>query len=629
MSDEVRDRLDDYARWREALLGGVEAYRGWLEATGGCDARQTLRIYDLLEGLKQERLVLAFVAEFSRGKTELINALFFADFGGRLLPSDVGRTTMCPTEVFHEPEQPPYLRLLPIETRLRQESIAAFKRMPVEWSQLRLDPADREGMLAAMQCLSETRVVAAEEARALGLAEDCPASGDDSVEIPAWRYALINYPHPLLDSGLTVLDTPGLNALGAEPELTLSVIPNAHAVLFLLATDTGLTKSDREIWDRYLGHRGQHRLAVLNKIDVLWDDLKTPDEVQAGIARQVRDTAHQLGLPPARVLALSAQRALLAKIRGDAALLEKSGIEALEKVLAEEIVPAKQDLVRRAVAEEIGAMVEASQGELRGRLGAARHELAELSALSGKNREVAGQLREKLLAEKLLYDASVGNFNLTRNALSRHKKALRANLDERPLQQIMDQSRTAMQGSWTTAGLSRGMHALVHGLNRQFDKTLERGRQIRLLLHAAYGDFHQKHGFPRLNPPQLDLEPYQERLQELARKTDEFCRDPVNIMTEKHFLINRFYLALVGQAEAVFRKARREADAWLGNSLDPLAAQIKEYKARLERRLENIRKIRDHTETLDERLGELRLEIADLERQDALLGEIAAGLRAR
>src|SRR5512139_794969 len=82
------------------------------------------------------------------------------------------------------------------------------------------------------------------------------------VEVPAWRYALVNYPHPLLQSGLTILDTPGLNALGAEPELTLSTIPNAHAVLFLLATDTGVTKSDLEIWNNFVEQHVEHRLAV-------------------------------------------------------------------------------------------------------------------------------------------------------------------------------------------------------------------------------------------------------------------------------------------------------------------------------------------------------------------------------
>ena len=41
----------------------------------------------LRERLAAEKLVVAFVAEFSRGKSELINAIFFADTGRRMLPA--------------------------------------------------------------------------------------------------------------------------------------------------------------------------------------------------------------------------------------------------------------------------------------------------------------------------------------------------------------------------------------------------------------------------------------------------------------------------------------------------------------------------------------------------------------
>src|SRR4029453_9807603 len=111
--------------------------------------------------------------------------------------------------------------------------------------------------------------------------------------MPAWRHAMINYPHPLLRSGLVILDTPGLNALGTEPELTLKMIPSAHAILFLLATDTGVTKSDMEIWQRYVQSYQTRRIAVLNKIDLLWDDLKTQVQIDESILRQV-DKPRQL-----------------------------------------------------------------------------------------------------------------------------------------------------------------------------------------------------------------------------------------------------------------------------------------------------------------------------------------------
>ena len=52
------------------------------------------------------------------------------------------------------------------------------------------------------------------------------AGGDDGMlEIPRWRHAIINFPHPLLQQGLVILDTPGLNAIGIEPDLTLNQLP--------------------------------------------------------------------------------------------------------------------------------------------------------------------------------------------------------------------------------------------------------------------------------------------------------------------------------------------------------------------------------------------------------------------
>ena len=186
---------------------------------------------------------------------------------------------------------------------------------------------------------------------------------------------MISYPHPLLKSGLIVLDTPGLNALGTEPELTLSMIPNAHAVLFLLAMDTGVTKSDLEVWQKYVQPAATRRIAVLNKIDLMWDDLKTDAEIAIDVERQLEQTSTLLALPRTHVMAISAQKALLARVRGDDELLAKSGIEQLEHLLASEIIPAKQEIMRAAVQREIGSMVDASRLAVANQLNATKTEL--------------------------------------------------------------------------------------------------------------------------------------------------------------------------------------------------------------------------------------------------------------
>lgn len=102
MSGLLEEGIADYSRRRDDLVAGITAFADWLDRHHGLDAERALRMSDLADALRRDRLTLAFVAEYSRGKTELINALFFSDFGQRLLPSDAGRTTMCPTEIGYE-----------------------------------------------------------------------------------------------------------------------------------------------------------------------------------------------------------------------------------------------------------------------------------------------------------------------------------------------------------------------------------------------------------------------------------------------------------------------------------------------------------------------------------------------
>lgn len=98
MDKSLNQQITEFKVWREQLSQSIADYRNWLSDSGAQNGVEELRLYDIEQTLHRDKLVLAFVAEFSRGKTEAINALFFSEFEQRLLPSDPGRTTMCPTE---------------------------------------------------------------------------------------------------------------------------------------------------------------------------------------------------------------------------------------------------------------------------------------------------------------------------------------------------------------------------------------------------------------------------------------------------------------------------------------------------------------------------------------------------
>ncbi len=614
---------------RDRLVKVVSDFKSWMEHNTETEPGLLLRIYDLAESLKKDRLMLAFVAEFSRGKTELINALFFSDFKQRLLPSDAGRTTMCPTEIYYDQDTEPYIRLLPIETRFRDESINALKRQPVEWNTTKLDVADPNAMVNAMRKLAETKVVFKVEARALGLwDENDPNLGymvkdQDRVEIPAWRYAMINFPHPLLESGLAILDTPGLNAMGAEPELTISAIPSAHALLFLLATDTGVTQSDYEIWNKFVSKHASQHYAVLNKIDMLWDDLKTPEEIGRTIQRQIESTAMQLNISTASVMAISAQKALVGKVRGDQDMIKRSGIQALEVMLAREIIPSREKIMRESVVREIGPLLNEARDTAFNRMQAARDSLQDLQALSGKNQQIVGQMREKMLQDKQTYDETTRNFNVTRKIVAQQGWELLARLDDDRMDKMLAESMSSINESWTTAGLVKGMHLLIRRMGSEFDHANHQCGGIKQLLNSAYQRFHEVHGLERSDPPVLDLSRYRARLDELMVSTQEFCSDPLNIMLEKRFMVKKFYIALVSQARIVFQQVRIETETWLRLTLDPIVARIYEHKLQLEHRLENLNKVHANLGSIQERTATVSRDMIKIKVQLDQIGEIA------
>lgn len=597
-----------YNGWREELVRSVETYHNWLEQTGQLDVQQSIRFYDLLETLNKGRLLLAFLAEFSRGKSELINAMFFSSFKERLLPSDVGRTTMCPTEIFHDPNEGPYLKLLSVETRYRDESISQLKNMPVEWSKIRLNIDSAKDMRQALMSLADTKRVYALDARMMGLIpmfdDGTGPKEDEIVEVPAWRYAIINYPHPLLTNGLSILDTPGLNALGLEPELTLSTIPNAHAVLFLLGMDTGVTKSDLEIWERYVKTGMPAKMAVLNKIDLMWDELKTEPEIQASMERMIQSTSRQLGLPVEKVFAVSAQKALIGRIKNDQAMVARSGVERLERFLADEIIPIRRQILARAVTSEIGGMMVASHRSCAQKLAANTAQMDELQSLSGKGRDVAQKLWEKVTAEKEIYTAALAEYKNHKTEFNKQRSALLDLLNPSKIDVMCARSMQAMEDSWYTRGLTRGMKSLIGLMEQEFNVISEVATHSQAFMQDSYTTFHARFGFEKSQIPKLDLEMARTKLKLLVFETEQFCNDPVNLYgTEKKWMIRRFWRMLVEEARQIFADARAETERWLNETPLPLETQMRDHKTHLQQRLDSMASLNARTENID---GELR-----------------------
>ncbi len=627
--NEFSRRLGDYKRWRDELIEIINEYQTWVESHGLASGEEDLQLYELIDALRTDKLTIALVAEFSRGKTELINAIFFADQRQRLLPSEAGRTTMCPTELRYDESEPPCLKLLPIETRKTATTISEYRRTPAAWTVMPLDLDSPKKIAETFQQIVKTKPVSVDQAEELGLnlhdAEHMSQllNNDGTVEIPVWRHAIINYPHPLLKRGLVVLDTPGLNALGTEPELTLSMLPGAQAVLFVLAADTGVTKTDLEVWKNHVcparGSRAEGRLVALNKIDTLWDELSNDAAIAAAIARQSQDAARVLGIGKNQVIAVSAQKGLLGKIKSDYALIERSGLPLLETKLSDDIIPARQELLRERVIHDIGSMVETTSAMIEARLNAVAEQIEELQALGGENRDAIHDLVTRLRDEKQAYDQTLVSFQNMRAVLSDQVKILLDYLSVEAFDGLAEKTRQGMAESWTTPGLREGMKVLFDGALDSMERANKQTQQIRALVQAVYSKFHSEHGLAKIKPVNFSLLPYRSQLQKLYEEAERFRNSPMMIITEQHFVVQKFFVTLVGQARELFSECNTAARAWSKAIMAPILSQVREHKILMDQRLENLKRVHENFDNLSGRIAELESNHQNLENQQLVI----------
>ncbi|MDP2828933.1 MAG: dynamin family protein [Sulfuricellaceae bacterium] len=619
--------FEAYSAWRSGLSDSINGYRSWLNEQELNDGQTDLRIQHILDRLRDDKLNVAFVAEFSRGKSELINAIFFAGYGLRLLPSSAGRTTMCPTELMYEEGREPCIQLLPIETRATDTTTTEYKRYVDEWQVYPLNTDSPEGMLTAFQQVSQVKRVSKEEAKRYGLYDESnedsafTLQADGSVEVPCWRHAIINFPHPLLKQGLVILDTPGLNAIGTEPELTINMLPNAHAILFMLAADTGVTKTDIEVWRDHVGNpqgRQKGRLVVLNKIDGLWDELRDEAEIEREIQKQINTSAELLGIQQSQVFPVSAQKALLAKINNDGPLLEKSRLLALEKALSDELIPSKQEIVRDNTQSEVEDMMGVTHAILDARIHGVREQLEELKGLRGKNQDVIEHMMEKVKLDKENFEKGLQRFQALRSVFSQQTNVLFTYLGMDALKAEVRLTRTAMVSSRFSKGIRDAMNKFLKDLTGNVNKSGQQIEEIKSMMDSMYKKFSEEHGLSQTSPPPFSTLKYLKEIGKLEKGYNDHFNTALNMLTNEQFtLTTKFFETIASRVIHVFEIANRDVENWLKAVMAPMETQVREHQLQLRRRLESIKRIHKATDTLEDR-------IAELEQMDAVMtGQIS------
>ena len=606
--------LESLSRWRGEVDRRLIALGRFLREHDLDAEADMSRLSVLRERLDTERLVVAFVAEFSRGKSELINAIFFADAGRRILPATPGRTTMCPVELHYDSASAPSLALLPIETRLQGLALAELRQRHHLWQQVPLDADNPDALARALQEVTRTQPVTIEKATALGLwseedEQDRPPRAEDgSVEVPAWRHAVINYPHPLLRRGLVVIDTPGLNAIGAEPELTLGLLPSAHATVFLLAADTGVTKSDLSVWREHLSGGTIERFVVLNKIDTLADPLATPAEVQAQIASQREITARTLEVPLARVYPLSARDALAARVAGNADELARSRLPELEQALASELMPRQREVLAASVTEVVRTLRGSAQRQLGERRRHGAEQLLELRGLRGKSGAKLQLMQQRLKHEATEFEGCTVRLAALRAVQTRQLNMASALLSSDALRAEV----ATLQSSFTARPLMLGAGKAFAGMCVKLRAAITRAaaqvEEMRQMLEASSLRLNADYAFAFSVPKPPSLQRFVDDLARTERAYSQYLTVTQAWRLSAPTFREQFRRLLLSKLRVVFENAAGEIELWSKSVLAPMDQQLRERRVAFQRRREALDRVAGAADELESRIGEVEIQ---------------------
>ncbi|MDM0113896.1 dynamin family protein [Variovorax sp. J22R133] len=638
MTRSFNQQFDQHGAWRRNFAHRLKWLTGWLRENDLLDASVGERLKELEAQMRTSKVMVAFVAEFSRGKSELINAIFFAGYGRRIMPASAGRTTMCPTELGYDAAEPASLRLLPIETRLEPHSLTHWREETERWTDIPIDVRNAEMLATTMNKVAEVDWVSKDKARALGFwsdeaPEDNPVpDAEGHVEIPRWRHAVLNMPHPLLEQGLVILDTPGLNAIGAEPELTVSLIPQAHAVVFILGADTGVTRSDLSIWREHLiteGDAHETRIVVLNKIDTLWDILSSPAEVDKQIKRQCKASAEVLGVPIAQVLPVSAQKGLQAKIRRDAPLLQASRLPALEAVLGEGLLGKRETMLRLAIESGITALKTEAARLLKVRARDLSEQALELQGLRGKNSSVIRHMRTRIEGEQNEFEGSNSRILALRSVQGKLLREVYAVLGSTALKADMGKLSAALKKPGIKFNVRKVYAETFEALRGNLREVQTTTAEIQAMLNATFRQLNAEHGFTLLAPAEPDLAAFARQLTQIEQSHIQYLGVGNMLKLAQPEFCDKLVRALTSRLRVVNEAAMTEVERWSKGAGAQLDAQLKERRRNFGKRIEAVERIQSAAGGLDERLAEIAAQEESLKQLGEKLEELTALLTSQ
>jgi len=302
-------------------------------------------IGDTIEKIAKEHFEVAIVGEFKRGKSTLINALL----GQEVLPADV----------------------LPATATLNRVTYSEEPYVMVEYKNGNTEKVDINRLADYVTKLSYESEKKAETV----------------------KQATVYYDTGFCKNNVDIIDTPGLNDDEQMTNVTLSILPEIDAAVFVISANSPFSQFEKEFLEKKMLTSDMGRIIfAVNCFGTFSkeDEDRIVETVEKRIGSYVMEKAknvmgenskefavykRKIGKP--KVIGVYAKKALMAKESGDAAMLEESNFPAFERtletmltkergaitlqILANKIISSGSELINSILIRENSLMMETDE----------------------------------------------------------------------------------------------------------------------------------------------------------------------------------------------------------------------------------------------------------------------------
>jgi chromosome segregation ATPase len=298
----------------------------------------------------------------------------------------------------------------------------------------------------------------------------------------------------------------------------------------------------------------------------------------------------------------------------------------LESALFNELIPAKKDIIRRRLSDELATLSGAQYAALSAKTRGIMEQLLELKGLRGKNQTVIAHMARRVEAEKKEFDESLFKLQATRAVFTRLSTELYSSLGMDVLRDNLVKARSGMQNSRFTTGLRDAINNYFDSIHANLDESERKIEEIRSMMETMYKKFSAEHGLTLASPMAFSLAKYRDEINEAHGIYEKQFGTAMMLTTTRVVLMERFFDSVASAVKRCFKAANADTDAWLKVIMAPLESQIRQHKEQLKHRQASIQRIHDATDTLEQKIETFESTQAALEQQKAKLAALAAAI---